>query len=31
LYAELLVNKILNEPLVINKKLERLLMVDRLL
>ena len=31
LYAELLVKKILNEPLVINKKLERLLMVDRLL
>ena len=31
LYAELLVKKILNEPLVINKKLEKLLMIDRLL
>ena len=31
LYGELLVKKILNEPLVINKKLEKLLMIDRLL
>ena len=31
LYAELLVKKILNDQIVINKKVEKLLMIERLL